>query len=289
MWAVLTSLLAFVGWGINDALAIKLFRLNDPAKITVATGVLRSLGWIILMPLFIHEFSKITFVPLVYNLIAGFSSGLGYYLFGKAAQKTNPVLVSSLGGAWGVSTVLLSLVFFGEKINFYKSISIFLVFLGVFLVNFKIQTLTKLKHTKDIGIYYALATLVVWGVCGAFLKFPAMAYGWYWTSLIMLVPYLILILFFERRIAFNFKALKINNFKLFLVIVLCTMLGDLGYNSSFTLGGSIAMVGTIGGSYAVLSTVMAYFMYKEPLTKQQLWGVLSTLLGIVSMAIFSSI
>lgn len=289
MITFLLALLAFLGWGLNDALSIKLFRQNDPAKITVASGIFRMFGWLILLPFFIGDFNKITYIPAVYNLIAGFSSGLGYYLFGKASQKTNPMLVTSISGGWGVSAVILGLLIFSEKFNSYQLISTIIVFIGLFLVTVKIESIKGIKRKKDTGIYYALATFLVWGICGALLKYPAIAYGWYWTSVIMLIPYLVIILFIERREASKIQSLiKIRNFKLYLAMIICIILGDLGYNSSFSLGGSVLMVGTIGGSYAVLSTVLAYFLYKEKLNKQQMVGVILTLLGIVGVAISST-
>lgn len=288
MTAILASLLAFLGWGLNDALAIKLFRSNDPAKITVASGLFRAIGWLVLMPLFLSEISKITLTPLIYNLIAGFSSGLGYYLFGLASKKTNPVIVASITGGWGVSTVLLGVLFFGETINFYQLLSIIAVFLGLFLVTFKLEYITGLRAKNDTGLWYAFGAFLVWGFCGAFLKLPAISYGWYWTSLIMLIPYLSLIFLFEKKVSQNLHNLKINNFRLFIILVICIILADLGYNSSFSFGGNIAIVGTISGSYAVLSTVLAYFLYKEPLSKQQLIGVFLTLVGIIGTAISTS-
>ena len=65
------------------------------------------------------------------------------------------------------------------------------------------------------------------------------------------------------------------------------ILGDLGYNSGFTFGGSVAIIGTIGGSYAVLTTALSYIVYKEPLTNQQKLGVGISLIGFDSL--FSSV
>ncbi|PIY69163.1 hypothetical protein COY90_02140 [Candidatus Roizmanbacteria bacterium CG_4_10_14_0_8_um_filter_39_9] len=57
----------------------------------------------------------------------------------------------------------------------------------------------------------------------------------------------------------------------------------------FQLGGNVAVIGTIAGSSASLSTLLSYFVYKEPLTTNQKIGISLSLLGIIATAYFSSI
>ncbi|MFZ2206134.1 MAG: EamA family transporter [Microgenomates group bacterium] len=286
--SILLALLAFVGWGLGDTISIALFRKNDPAVITFFSGLLRLCIWLLLAPLFLSGLGAITLIPLLFNLLAGLGSGLGYYFYGKAAQRTNPALVAAIGGGWGGSALIYSLLFFKETLSIPQWISIALIFVGLFLVTFNLDWFKKMDRKNNRGFLYAFFSFLAWGVCGAFLKIPVVSYGWYWTSVIMLIPY-ILVLFLTMRKRENISPFKIKDVKLFIVIVIATILADLGYNSSFHFGGNIAIVGTIAGSYATLSTVLSYFIYKEPLTKKQTIGIIIALIGIISTSYFSSL
>lgn len=289
MASTILAILAFLGWGMNDALMIRLFRKNDPAKITVATGIVRILCWALLLPFFLHEFFLITLTPLLFNLIAGFSSAMGYFLFGKASKHANPMIVTTITGGWGVSAVILGILLFGERSTPSQLLASVVVFVGLFLTTYQIKSIKTLRMKPEKGILYALGGFLVWGICGAFLKFPAISYGWYWTSVVMLIPYLPILFLIERK---NIKAKELFHIKelwvLFFVVV-CIMLGDLGYNGSFSYGGSIVVVGTIGGSYAVFSTIIAYFFYKERPSLQQCVGIIVALSGIVLSAYLTNL
>lgn len=285
---ILLALLAYIGWGFGDFIGINVYRKNNPSIVTFNSGIYRILIWLILLPFFYKTFGNITLIPLLFNLLAGLGSGVGYYFYGKAAKLINPTLVTSFSGAWGASALIISLVFLKETISYPQWVAILTIFTGLFLTTFRLDWFKGLNFRKDIGLLYALFTLITWGICGAFLKIPAVAYGWYWTSLIMLFPYFLVLLFEikKNQMKINFR---IVNFKLFFLMILLTIIADLGYNSSFSLGGSVAIVGTIAGSYATLSTLLAYFIYKEPLNKKQVLGIIITLSGIVLTAYFSSI
>lgn len=285
---VLLAVVAFLGWGIGDSISIKLFRKNDPAVITFFSGIYRILIWLIFLPLFFKDARNISLIPLLFNLLAGLSSGLGYYFYGKAAKLTNPALVAAIAGGWGGSALIYSLIFFKETITHKQWLSIGLIFSGLIFATFNADWFKKIKLKNNRGFFYAFLTFIVWGLCGAFLKIPAVSYGWYWTSLIMLIPYFLVILLTVKKEIHGPK-LKISLFGLFIIIVLLAILGDLGYNSSLQFGGKVAIVGTIAGSYAVLSTLLAYLIYKEPLTKKQTLGIIICLTGIVLTAYFSSV
>lgn len=288
MLSAILALLAFLGWGVGDGLGIMLYRRNNPATVTVANGLARILIWLLLLPMFIGTVSNISLTPLLFNLLAGFASGLGYYFFGKASKLTNPALVASISGGWSASALVIALAALGETLTGNQWLAVLTVFAGLFLLAVNPDWLKQKRLLNNRGVVYALLTLLSWGVCGAFLKIPAVAYGWYWTSLIMLFPYL-LVLFAESR-SFRLEDFRqIAGKKLFLTIVLFTILGDLGYNAGFAAGGNVTVIGTIAGSYATLSTYLAHKLYKEPLTRRQKIGILISLAGIVLTAYFSSL
>jgi drug/metabolite transporter (DMT)-like permease len=104
----------------------------------------------------------------------------------------------------------------------------------------------------------------------------------------MLFPY-IRVLLLESKDLKSHTTLRLVDMKHFLLYVVLLVIGDLGYNASLNLGGSVVVVGTVAGSYAALSTFLAYKLYQEPLNKKQKIGILITITGIILTAYFSSI
>lgn len=284
---ILLALLAYTGWGVSDSIGVMLFRKNNPSLVIFYSGLFRAFIWLLFLPFFITSFGSITLIPLLINLIAGLSSGLGYYFYGRAARIINPALVAAITGGWGGTALIFSLLFLREKVSLSQWLSIGLIFVGLFLVTVKLSWFRKLNMKKEIGVLFAFLGLIFWGLCGALLKIPAVSYGWYWTSLIMLFPYIFILLFEVKSIGKKIN-LKIIDVRIFLLVVFLSVIADLGYNSSFQLGGNVAIVGTIAGSSATFATFLSYLIYKEPLTKKQIVGIIIALLGIVSTAYFSS-
>ena len=62
--------------------------------------------------------------------------------------------------------------------------------------------------------------------------------------------------------------------------------GGFAYNIAASRG-FLSVVAPIASSYPVLFAVLAYFVFKDRLTKQQIVGVIITLLGIVSLSLMS--
>lgn len=288
MQAIALSVVSFLGWGVSDATAIALFRRNDPAVITAWSGVIRIVAWILVMPFFLGDIGKISVVPVLWNILAGLSSGLGYYFIGRASRSVHPVLITSVSGGWGASAVVLGLFLFGETISILQIISVILVFLGLLISTVGVLKENEHKTIRNSGFLFAVLAFLVWGICGATLKIPAMEYGWYWSSVIMLVPYLTMVFLTDTKTLMKSGRWRIDGWVLLLIVTCCILLGDLGYNGSLALGGNIVVTGTIGGSYAVLSSLSAHFLYRERMNWIQLTGTCMTLFGIVLTAWVSS-
>lgn len=287
VFSILFAILAYFGWGVGDAVSVRLFRKNTPELISIMGGLFRFGIWILLIPFFWKDIGAITLFPFLFNILAGFGSGLGYYFFGKAARSTNSSLVSAIGGGWGVSALILSLVFLNERMSAYQWFAALFVFFGLYIVCFP-HGLYPRKIKIDKGTVYAVLAFVMWGICGAFLKIPARSYGFYWTSIIMLIPYLFVV-FFDIRKTNILKTFHIADFRYFIVMIVCTVLADIGYNGSLALGGNVAIAGTIAGSYATLTTFLTFKFYKEKLSQRQVFGIIISLIGIILTAYFSSL
>lgn len=286
---ILLALLAFVSWALADTISVILYRIHSASAVTINSAMGRILFWLLLLPFFWQDFGRITIVPLVFNLIAGLSSGIGSYLFGRSVKLANPAVVTPICSGWGASALVLSRVFFHEPISIYQSVSVMIILLGYLTTISTPGLFRQIQSKQTQGIIYAFLTFLIWGICGVTIKLPSVSYGWYWTSVILLVPYVVVVFFDAKENLSTNNFLRIKPLWILVAVVLFSALADIGYSGSFAMGGSNAIVGTIGGSYAALSTILMYIFYREPMTKQQKVGAIISITGIILTAFFSSI
>lgn len=289
MLSITLALLAFLSWALADTIAVALYKKNSTSLVIFNSTIGRLIIWAMLLPFFWQGYQNITLTPLLFNLIAGLSSGVGTYFFGRSVRLANPTVVTPISSGWGASALILSRLFFNEPISLAQSISVTIIFMGFVITIFQPGLFQQLKTQHTKGIIYAFLAFLVWGICGVTIKMPSVAYGWYWTSVILLIPYIVVVFFDSKKDFLKSKSMKVSPFWILVLVVIFSVLADIGYSGSFAAGGSNAIVGTIGGSYAALSTLLMYIFYKEPMTRQQTIGTLVSIVGIILTAYFSSI
>lgn len=66
------------------------------------------------------------------------------------------------------------------------------------------------------------------------------------------------------------------------------LLGMGSWSFNFAIDqGLTSIVAPIAGSYATLFVILAFLFFKDPITRQQILGIVTTLSGIVLLSIFS--
>ena len=74
-----------------------------------------------------------------------------------------------------------------------------------------------------------------------------------------------------------------------ILVIYFTLTGSMG-NFAYNLGlshGYATIIAPIAGSYPTLFVILSYLVFKQKLTRQQLLGVIVSLIGIVALSIFS--
>lgn len=278
--AILFALLAFVGWGIGD-----IFGAFSSRKI----GGFATLFWfcffsLIITSLYIPFAGPVASFPL---LVMAFALGLidiiGTLFYFRALEIGTASLVGAIAGSFGLVTVLISVIIFHEKITAIQLVGIILVAIGVVLASLDI---TKLKQRKlnelltDKSVKYSLVPLVGWGIYFAFIRIPAESLGWFWSYYPLNLSVFILALAgilkpdFRKDLSDHKNNLYLFLFAIFVIIAM------IGYNWGI-LSGFTSVVAPVASAYPVLFVVLARFIFKDKLSKQQLIGISSALVGIV--------
>lgn len=195
----------------------------------------------------------------------------------------NASLVGTIAASFGALTAIFSVIFLNDKLSLFQIIAIAIIFIGLFISSIDLKSLNIKNIITDKGVPYGLATMVLWGIYYTFIRIPVRQVGWFWPSYLGIVGILVVLLYMWLK---KIKLEKLQNPKIisfaFLSALLVTM-AIYAYNFAI-IKGQTAVVAPIVGSYPILFITLCHFVFKDKLTKQQLIGVLITLLGIVTLS-----
>jgi drug/metabolite transporter (DMT)-like permease len=286
MFPIVLALVAFLGWGVADVANIVVARRTTPITGTYWNLLGRAFLYTLLLPFFIKNLQGLDITTLLIMLATGFSSAIGYLFFMKGAKSTNPSIVIAIIGAWGALSAIESVLFLGERVNINQLLGILVIFFGFFLVTFDIKGIKQIHIIRNRGIWLGFAGMLAWSICGTFIKIPIQKIGWFWPSYFLSLPFSLGILLFDRKKLTNTLPIKSKTYFPFILCVILTVIAEVSYNISIGVA-IIPIIAAISGSYAVLTVVLSFFLFKQHLTKQQLAGIITTLCGIVYLSIVS--
>ncbi len=287
MLPILFAFLSFFGWGSGDIFGTIAVRRMGTYSTTfweyIFTLVLSSFY----IPFIIKDFSKITPDILIINILLGIIFVISIMTFYEALRIGNASLVGTISSAFSALVVIFSLIFLKEALRLAQILTMLPIFLGLFLVTFNSQELRKGKFKMDRSVVLAIITMFLWAVYFTFIKIPVRQLGWFLPAYIGLFFFPIILLFAK------FQNVKIKpptfqgSFIPLTAAVLLLRIADYSFN--YAIGkGLTSIVAPIAGSYPTLFVVLAFLFLKDPITRQQIFGIITTLVGIVLLSIFSA-
>lgn len=286
MEAIVFALVAYFAWGSGDIFTTIAAKKLNPIATTFWSSIIRISLYTLAIPLFLKDIQHFTLFNVSIGLILGIFACAGYITFYQGTLKANPALVGAISGSWGAVSVILSFIVFHEVVKLEQYIPIVVIFIGVFLSSINLHELSSKQIMKESGVVYAFLSMGCYGIVAAFLKIPIREIGWFWSTYFLILPSIFLIFFLKSQK----RGLKISTIKIGLPVLLggalCTVLGETSYNVGIGKG-LISLVAPIGGSYATLYVLLAFFIFRERITKQQAVGILTTLIGIVTLSFLS--
>ncbi len=280
------AFITYFVWGVGDVIGASASRKIGGYSNTFWLLVIRTIFLGCFIPFFLTDLSHYTLPLFALNIVLGLLLVIGILGFTKGLEIGNVSLVGTIANSAPIITVPLSIIFLGERVNFNQLIAISLILTGVIISSFDFQQTKKGNFFSDKGVKWALLAMICWGIFFAFIKILVNKVGWFWPS------YISFTLFPPLYLYYKIKGIRINHpnynnaaLPLF-TAVLFTSMGDFAYN--FALSHSqAAIVAPIAGAAPTLFAPLAYFFYRDPITKQQILGIVITLIGIVALSFFS--
>lgn len=286
MQVILFAVMAHIGWGAGDIFGTigsrKTNSFNASFWITILTAIIFGLY----LPFAWGDLALFT-VPVALLLISiSILMAISFAASNEAYKTGNPTLVGTISGSFPALVVIFSILFLKETITFLQLLFIITIFTGVVISSLDFTSL-KTVFKVDRSVMYALFAWLTWGLEFTFLKIPTRQVGWYFSAYI---PAFVGALTF---LAINYFRKEIRPFKeggvgwAYLLGALLIGSGPFWFNAAIATGNS-SIVAPIAGAYPALFALLSYFVFRQPITRQQKYGIALTLFGIIALSVVSS-
>ncbi len=289
MNSFLLALIPFFGWGIGDIFGALVSRKIG----AYATTVWVFIGSLIMLTLyapfvgFNQLFSGLTIPLFLLNLLLGFFYVSGNFALNEAFTKTNPSLAGTINAAFPALVLVLSIIFFKDPITLAQSAVIAIIFLGVFFCTFDFGIVKSKTKIVNSGLFYALYAMTSFAIVFTFLRIITDKIGWFWPLYIALLPSFIFLGVMRLKKMPLVNPFKTKTHLFILASTISLRIGDIAFNIGLHQG-EAKIVAPIAGAYPILFVILAFLVFKDPLKRQQVIGILTTLIGIVILSTISA-
>lgn len=285
MTALLFAFLTYIGWGIGDIFGTIAARKIGAYATTFWILVVGIILFSLYIPFAMDDLQSLTLPLFLHNITLGFFYISGNVALNEALVRSNPSMVLTINGSFTALVVILSLIFLGEHISGSQGLVIATIFLGVFLCTFDFGLLRK-KQKFDSGILFALYAMISFALYFTFIKSIIREIGWFWPNFISFLWFPMIYVYMKmRRIQLVNPLAKKTLFPIAASAFLLRA-ADFAFNIGIS-SGFTSIVAPIAGAYPTLSAIIAYKVFKDPITKQQIIGIIITLCGIILLSLLS--
>lgn len=287
MQAIILALIAWFGWGTGDVFGAIVSRKIGGYSSTFWLYIVSFLLMSLYAPFAVSQLQYLTADTTIILFVLSIMGPIPIIALYEGMRVGNVSLVGTIGAAFSAVTVILSIVFLGDRVNLYQSLSIVVIFIGLLLSSLDLKKLQGKQIFTDKGVPYAVTAMILWGISYTFIRIPIRQIGWFWPSYLPLFAFPLIYLFMKvKKITLKFP----HKTKVLIPSILNAVIlsgAVFAYNLAIMNGQTIIVV-PIAASYPVLFVALAYVVFKDPLKKQQVVGIITTLFGVIFLSVFSS-
>lgn len=286
MSAILFAIIAFVGWGTGDIFGGLVARKVGG----YSSAVLNYIFCIILasfyIPFALPELRNLNLESVLWLIVLLPIGIIPLITLYEGMNRGNASLVGIVSGSFGALVAILSVISLKESLNIPQIVSIIIVFIGLVLSSLNLKNFKLQQLLTDKGIPFALFSLVTWAIYFTFVKIPIRQIGWFWPAYITWWGFPLVLFYLKKR---SIKITIPRDKKHRIYMVMSSVISTIAL-FSFNLAaakGQSSIVAPIASSYPVLFALLAYFVFKDRLSKQQIVGMVITLAGIISLSVLA--
>ncbi len=286
MQAIIYALIAYFAWGIGITFEAIAARKIESKSFSFWGFFLAFIITSFFAPSALSKTNNVSLELVGICYIIAFFMIVGAICYYEALKKGNPSLVGTIGSSFPFVTVVLSLIFLKEKITVYQILAIIVIFFGLTLSTLDINQLKKRRLVLNAGVFLALITMLCWGIYSTLIKIPINKIGWFLPNWIIFSSFPLVYLY----IKITKTKLDIPKRQDALIPVVLSIVfvrtAEFAYNLGLSKG-MASVVAPIAGANPTLFVLLAYFIFKEPLKKTQIIGIVTTLIGVILLSTLS--
>lgn len=285
MWILYAFGSAFFA-GITAILAkIGIKNTDSNLATAVRTIVILIFSW--LMVFIVGSFNTInelTIKTIIFLILSGLATGLSWLCYFKALQLGNVNKVTPIDKSSTILTMVLAMIFLGEKITFLKFISIILIGIGTYLMIEKKKDNKQAKDNK--WLLYAFGSAIFASLTSILGKIGIEGVESNLGTAIRTIVVLVMawIVVFVTKKQSEIKNIDKRSWKFLLLSGLTTGLSWLCYYKALQ-DGEASIVVPIDKLSIVITIVFSYFILKEKLSKKSMLGLIGIIGGTLLLLV----
>lgn len=285
MWILYAFGSAFFA-GITAILAkIGIKNTDSNLATAIRTIVILIFSW--LMVFIVGSFNTITELTtktIIFLILSGVATGLSWLCYFKALQLGNVNKVTPIDKSSTILTMILAMIFLGEKITILKIVSIILIGIGTYLM---IEKKNDNKQAKDNKwLIFALGSAVFASLTSILGKIGINGVEFNLGTAIRTIVVLIMawVVVFVTKKQSEIKDIDKKSWKFLLLSGLTTGLSWLCYYKALQ-DGEASIVVPIDKLSIIITISFSYFILKEKLNKKSLIGLILIIIGTLTLLV----
>lgn len=285
MWILYAFGSAFFA-GITAILAkIGIKNTDSNLATAIRTIVILLFSWLMVFVVgSIDTITELNQKTIIFLVLSGLATGLSWLCYFKALQLGNVNKVTPIDKSSTILTMVLAIIFLGEKITVLKIVSIILIGVGTYLMIEKKNDKKQAKNNK--WLLYALGSAVFASLTSILGKIGIEGVESNLGTAIRTIVVLLIawVVVFVTKKQSEIKNIDKNSWKFLLLSGLTTGLSWLCYYKALQTG-EASIVVPIDKLSITITIALSYFILKEKLNKKSMIGLIGIVIGTMLLLI----
>lgn len=273
-----------LGWGIYDFLG---------GVFSKQIGPFKSLFWsqlVGLISILVLAFSlKTTFdIPVLAIALSPMASivySAGYLFFFKGFEKGNVSIIAATMNLWAVFTMLFAFLFMGQRLSTTQTVGVFMILSGATLAAIDWNSIKNQGFQLSLGVRDAVLGAFFFGVFWNISEIVSEEIGWLLSTVLtklgITIFLLVFSLFAKQETGLTNIPTKTKTIVSLMGIIEVSAVALVNYG--LTIGDAI-LITPIASALSIVTIALAVIFLKDKLSKLQLIGVATAILGIIATA-----
>ena len=279
--SILSGIGGMFGWGIYDFLGGVYTKQIGPFKSffwSQLAGLISILLLLFVLPINLN----VPILAIILLPMAAILYSAGYLLFFKGFEIGNVSIIAATMNLWAVFTMLFAFIFMGERLSTIQSLGVFMIISGVTLASLNWSDIRNKRFQLSSGVKEAIFGAFFFGVFWNISEIISEKIGWLLATLLVkfgIVLFLLLFSFLiKRELGLTKTATRTKWVIVFMGVIEAGAVAIVNYG--LTIGQAI-LITPIASALSIVTITLAIIFLKEKVTKLQLLGIATAIVGIV--------